>query len=271
MPTIDIGRGVPLVLVPGVQARWEWMRDTVRALSSHFRVLTCSLAGEPGSGHPFDPALGFDNFLVQIDRVLDEADVDQAVLCGVSYGGLIALRYAACRPGRVRALVLVSVPPPDFEPDARIRRYLRAPRLMAPVFCIGAIGRGWREMRSGLPTWRLRAAFAVRQALAVTRAPMRPSHMRRRVELLRGMDFTEDARRCETPTLLLTGDPALDRVVRVESTLRYNKLIPHARCARMEGTGHLGPVLRPEEFTARIAAFVDDVAEPREPRRCRAV
>jgi hypothetical protein len=56
----------------------------------------------------------------------------------------------------------------------------------------------------------------------------------------------------------------------VESTLRYNTPIRHARCVRMEGTGHLGLVLRPGEFSARIAAFVDDIAEARE-RRCRAV
>ena len=51
---IDLGSGTPLVLVPGIQGRWEWMRPTVEALARHFRVLSFSLAGERTSRHPFD-------------------------------------------------------------------------------------------------------------------------------------------------------------------------------------------------------------------------
>ena len=130
---IDLGTGTPLVLVPGIQGRWEWMRPTVQALANHFRVLSFSLAGERTSGHVFDPALGFDNFIVQVDRVLAEAGVSDAVLCGVSYGGLIAARYAALRPERVRALVLASALAPGYTPDARVRFYLRAPVAAQPT------------------------------------------------------------------------------------------------------------------------------------------
>ena len=72
---IDIGTGTPLVLVPGIQGRWEWMRPTVEALAKHFRVLSFSLAGERTSGQALDRRLGFDNFIVQIDRVLADAGV----------------------------------------------------------------------------------------------------------------------------------------------------------------------------------------------------
>ena len=32
------GDGPPLVLVPGMQGRWEWMTPTVEALARRFRV-----------------------------------------------------------------------------------------------------------------------------------------------------------------------------------------------------------------------------------------
>ena len=67
---IDVGTGTPLVLVPGLQGRWEWMRPAVDALAQHFRVLTFSLAAN-GRRTVFDRRLGFDNFIVQIDRVLE--------------------------------------------------------------------------------------------------------------------------------------------------------------------------------------------------------
>ena len=43
---VDIGSGSPLVLVPGIQGRWEWMRPAVDALARRLRVLTFTLAGE---------------------------------------------------------------------------------------------------------------------------------------------------------------------------------------------------------------------------------
>ena len=31
---VDKGHGTPIVLIPGVQGRWEWMRPTVDALAT---------------------------------------------------------------------------------------------------------------------------------------------------------------------------------------------------------------------------------------------
>ena len=61
---IDIGTGPPLVLIPGLQGRWEWMRPAVDALARRFRVLTFSLAGDNGSDTP----LGADARLRYIRR-----------------------------------------------------------------------------------------------------------------------------------------------------------------------------------------------------------
>jgi pimeloyl-ACP methyl ester carboxylesterase len=247
------------------------MAPTVEALARRFRVLTFTLAGEPTSSHRFDPDLGFDNFVVQIDRVLEEARTGPAVVCGVSYGGLISLRYAALRPERVRALALVSVPPPDYEPDGRTRRYLRSPRLMAPVFCAGAMARGFREMRSALPGWPQRLVWAAKGLVRVAGAPMAPTCMRRRIELLRSVDLVEATRRCQAPALVVTGEPALDRVVPVDGTLRYRELLRNVRVTRLERTGHLGVVLRPDEFASRIAAFAAETEAERADVRRRAV
>ena len=54
-----------------------------------------------------DASLGFDVFTRQIDEVLDRTGLDRVALCGVSFGGTIATRYAATYPDRVSALVLV--------------------------------------------------------------------------------------------------------------------------------------------------------------------
>jgi len=264
--SIDIGSGTPLVLVPGVQGRWEWMRPAVEALSRRFRVLSFTLAGERTS-EPLDPRLGFDTFVGQTGRVLDAAAVREAIVCGVSYGGLIALRYAGLHPERVRGLVLVSAPPPDYQPDAAVEGYLRAPWLTAPLFVLRATDRGVREMMSALPTWDERVRAACRQARNVVFSPTAPDRMSHRVQLLRGVDFMESARRCrDVPTLLVTGEPELDRVVDVQGTLRYRDLLDNVTVRRIERTGHLGLVLRADRFTDAIADFVTGLERRRDAR-----
>ena len=215
---IDAGNGPPLVLVPGIQARWEWMRPTVTALARHFRVLSFTLAGEAASEHGFEPRLGFDNFIVQLDRVLEEAHVPEAVICGVSYGGLIALRYAALRPDRVRQLVLVSALAPTFAPDDRVRFYARAPRLLLPVFGVAAWRRARRELRAALPRWPDRLRFAAGQGARVLLAPVSPRRMVQRIELLSTVDFHESATHVQACTLVVAGDEELDLTVPVRHT-----------------------------------------------------
>ena len=89
------------------------MRPALRALARDPRD-DASRFPATGSGCKMDPALGFDVFVKQIDDVLDAAGVERAAICGVSYGGLIAVRYAALRPERV------SRADPDVDAGPRV-------------------------------------------------------------------------------------------------------------------------------------------------------
>ena len=137
---LDVGSGPPLLLIPGIQGRWEWMQPSIDALARDFRVITASLPGEPGVEMPFDETTNFDSFVRHIDGVLDAAGVSDAVICGVSFGGLIALRYAATRSHRVRGLILVSTPGPRWKLKPHLARYARWPTLSSPLFALGAVG-----------------------------------------------------------------------------------------------------------------------------------
>src|SRR5258707_59240 len=114
MRIIDKGQGPPLVLVPGLQGRWEYFRPTVEALARSHRVLTFSLCDEPGWQAPAASASGLDRFVAQVDAALDDRGVTRAVICGVSFGGVVALRFAARHPDRVSALIVASTPGPGW-------------------------------------------------------------------------------------------------------------------------------------------------------------
>ena len=124
---IDVGQGPPVVLIPGIQGRWEYLQPAIDALSRTFRVLTFPLSGERGCDVPFDPALGYDNDARQVLTLLDRRGIERATICGISFGGLPAIRFAAAHPDRSGALILVSTPGPGWHLRPKHRVYVRAP------------------------------------------------------------------------------------------------------------------------------------------------
>ena len=253
---IDVGSGPPVVLIPGIQGRWEWMSPAVDALERRCRVLSFSLAGDRGSGRLFEPARGFDPYLDQIEEVITRAGLADAAVCGVSFGGLVALHWAARRPERTRALVLVSTPSPDWEPGYRVNWYLRAPKLLSPLFVAQSPFRLGPEIWRALDCVGDRLAFSGRQLARVTRSPSSPMRMAERVRLMSTIDFEADCRQVTAPTLVLTGEPGLDRVISVEKTRLYADRIAGARHVTLERTGHIGLVTRPDRFAETVGRFV---------------
>src|SRR4051812_16336566 len=128
------GNGPPLIVIPGIQGRWEWLTPALRELQKHFRTVSYTLCGDFGSQEKYDRALGFENYVRQLDAVFLRAGLERASLCGVSYGGLVALRYAALRPMRVGSLILVSSPAPGWVPTERQQAYIARPWRSAPAF-----------------------------------------------------------------------------------------------------------------------------------------
>ena len=252
----DKGSGPPLIVIPGVQGRWEWMMPGLKELQKHFRTIAYTLCGDLGSDMRFEQGAGFENYVRQLDGIYEKCGIDHASLIGVSYGGLIALRYAATRSDRVTALVLASSPAPGWVPTARQQAYVARPWRSMPAFVATAPARVWPEIRAGCGTWRSQLAFAVTHAGRVVTAPMIPSVMAARVTLQQGIDFSGDCARVQSPTLIVTGEEPLDSVVPVQITRRYAALIPGARHQVLERTGHLGMLTQPERFATIVTSFI---------------
>lgn len=266
MQIVDLGTGPPVVVIPGIQGRWEWMKPGLDALAERCRVVTFSLADERGCGARFDARTGFSCYVEQVRSAMDQAGLERATICGVSYGGLIAAAFAARYPERTASLVLVSAVPPSWQPDRRVRFYLRAPRLLSPIFCVASL-RLCREIATATPGVFTGIAAAARHGWTAATHIFSPGRMARRVRLLEGLELEDELRTVTAPVLVVTGEAALDRVVPVRLTNEYIRLWPAARVATIARTGHLGMLTRPAEFGRIVAGFAAEAATSGHPRR----
>jgi 3-oxoadipate enol-lactonase len=229
---VEFGSGPALVVIPGLPGPWKFVAPAVQALSARFHVLTMSLG----------PECTLESDVARIVADLDARRIDRAVVCGISLGGLLALRFAATRPERTSALVLVSAPGPGMRLLPHHRLYTRWPLLLGPLFLIETPFRLWRELRAP-------------QVKAMLTTPLSLSKMARRARLIESTDIEADCRRVTAPTLVVTGEARFDHVVPVESTLKYLRAIPGSRHVTIAGTGHLGSVTRAAEFSTLVSTF----------------
>ena len=251
---------LPLVIIPGIQGRWEWMRPAINALRREHHVSTFSLNEEDGTGDPFE------QWMSMIQNQVERSGSDRVVLIGVSFGGLVAVRYAARHPERVAALVLVSAPSPGHRLSPYDEGMLRNPISRLPLFAIRGVRRLAPEIVAAKDTWRERLLFSMAYGYQVLARPVSPRRMARWVRAWQAIDIASECERITAPTHLITGEPRLDRVVPVQSTLHYLTLIPGSTFSRLSRTGHIGLVSRPRDFSALVSEFLHEADDPRSRR-----
>jgi len=249
----ELGHGPALVLVPALQGPWQYMSPAVDALARRFRVVTFSL-GAPDAGTRSAVAADADS----LGRALDSCGIERAIICGVSYGGVVATHFAATQPSRTEALIVASSPGAGWHLRPRHEIYARWPLVFGPVFLAETPFRIRPELTAAFPSFGDRLRFVRWQLTTALREPFSLQAMAARALSLGSHDIVADCRRVTAPTLVVTGEPALDRVVPVQSTATYHQFIPGARSLVLERTGHFGTITRPDSFAAAVEAFVRD-------------
>jgi 3-oxoadipate enol-lactonase len=77
-----------------------------------------------------------------------------------------------------------------------------------------------------------------------------------RIAIQQAVDFSADGPRVQAPTLVVTGEDALDQVVPPSVSRTYLDMIPGAKYAKLEGTGHIGMVTQPRRFAEIVSTFI---------------
>lgn len=104
----DEGRGAAVLLVHGTFGDLaDW--DTWAArLATRLRVLRLDLPGFGLTGPVASGNYSVDRLLGLVDGFMDTLEIERFAIAGVSFGGLVAFRYAGTRTERVSALLLAN-------------------------------------------------------------------------------------------------------------------------------------------------------------------
>ncbi|HWP35003.1 MAG TPA: alpha/beta fold hydrolase, partial [Thermodesulfobacteriota bacterium] len=99
----------PLLLLHSLGTSLHIWDPVVPALARLYRVVRCDLRGHgltAGGIDPADPATTVDELAGDALGLLDALSIERAAVCGLSIGGMVALRMAARAPGRIEWLAL---------------------------------------------------------------------------------------------------------------------------------------------------------------------
>jgi proline iminopeptidase len=118
---VIVGEGSPIVAVHGGPAfGHEHLRPGFDRLATGRRVIYYDQRGSGRSELGAPDRANVAGTLADLDQLLAHLEIDRATLIGHSLAAWIAALYAATRPERVRALVLLNIGPP-IVPELRER------------------------------------------------------------------------------------------------------------------------------------------------------
>jgi pimeloyl-ACP methyl ester carboxylesterase len=241
------GEGPPLVLVPGLAGGYGLLGPLARLLSGHFRVISYHLRGEDDCfalRQRFDLA----DLAHDLAEFLDWHCLESPVLMGVSFGGALALEFAARHPHRMQQLIVQSA-------GARYENGLvpRVARAVLTRFPLPAdnpfINQFFNLLFGGKQKPGPLFEFVTRQIWQTDQ-----SMMAYRLRLLEDYDVRDQLDRIRVPALVLAGER--DVLVSEESLNDLVGGLPQAEACTLKGCGHLAFVTHPQRVAAEVVRFV---------------
>lgn len=265
------GAGTPVVLLHGLASTRHTWDLVAPVLGQHLRVIALDQRGHGESDQPED-SYGFDVFVADLRGLLAKLGVQRPVLVGHSWGGNVALEYAAAYPQDLSALVLVDGGFIDLSLDKLT--WKRTWELLAPPEFNGVTkeevvqwvkDRDWVTSRSDTVEEATLANFRVDSRGFVEARLRRENHKK----IVRAMWEQRPARlysKVVCPVLII----AAAREGGSDSEARFlehkRKAVPQAekglaRCqvVWMEDTVHDIPLQRPGDLAEIIERFVGKV------------
>lgn len=262
------GEGRPVVLLHGVASTSRIFLLLGPLLGRSFRTLALDQRGHGESAKP-DSGYDFETITADLEAFIDKLRLERPVIVGHSWGGNVAIEYAATRPGRVAGLALVDggfleISAREGATWEKAEREMTPPELthLTADELVGMakkweLGKQWSEEVEAA----ILANFEVLEDGKLRPRLQRAHHMQV-VRALWDQHITELAPQVECPTMFIAAERAggkgTDRWMehkRVEID-RAQELIRQCEVRWFADTIHDIPLHRPQQLADTIEEFV---------------
>lgn len=243
-------QGTPLVFINSLGCDLHIWDKVIPSFTGRYRILRYDKRGHGLSDVPPGPYTIRDH-TEDLAVLLNDLEVDKAILTGISVGGLIAMDFALQYPSRVRTLVLADTAPRIGTPEGWNERIagVRARGLDGMAETI--VGRWF------LPSFPRAHPDEYRQAIEMlSRAS--PDGYTATCAALRDADLSSSIQSILAPTLVLCG--ARDQVVTPEQTRAWAASLPKGRVVMIEGAAHLPCIEQPGAVANAIGQFLQETS-----------
>lgn len=248
-----VGEGAPLLVMNGIMMSTRSWIPFEQHFSQNNQLILLDLLDQ-GESEKMDCEFTQE---IQVDVVLallEELELDKVSILGTSYGGEVALQFAAKYPDKVNRMVLANT-------VAKTNAWLKeigeawnfAAQIPGAYYCttIPTIyspkyydrKKEWMDQRKQLLT---QTAFANEAFL---------NSMIRLTNSANSHDVTEELPTIDVPTLIIGCDK--DHITPIEEQKYLKDHMPNAQLVILPETGHAAFYERPYLFTALVLGFIN--------------
>jgi len=251
----DAGEGRPIILIPGWPLSDEMYEYQYNDFINHnFRVIGITLRGFGKSDKPYRE-YNYDIHALDIKNVLTKLDIKDAVMCGFSMGGAIAIRFASTYNGTyISKLVLAGAAAPSWTQrkgfpynlpvnavdDLIELNYKDRPKLLSDFAKIFSATES--SLSTGIGSWLnsiclSASSYATAQCLIA----------------LRDTDLRDDLPEIKIPTLIMHGKK--DKICSYDLAGQMKAGIKGSTLISFENSGHSLFLEEMEKFNAELIKF----------------
>jgi pimeloyl-ACP methyl ester carboxylesterase len=263
----SVGSGPTLVVINGGPGASHHAVGRLESLASpSLRVVLYDQRGMGGSTAPADGnAYDLDHYVADLDAVREGLALDKIHVLGHSFGGLVAMAYAAAHPDRLASLTIVSSSAPSWEDhkagqapfQQRYAKLLAAKKIPAePPPTVGDDCRA--ESNAFVPLLLADPDFFKEplEEMKITSCSVRVRDAT--IKHMPGYDLRPELKAFTAPTLVLIGDA--DPFGDASATVKAFEAA-HPQYAKLPKCGHFPWVENPDAFRSVVQEFLARVTQ----------
>lgn len=245
---IDEGDGFPLVFVHGIAGSYRMFIPQIEYFRKNFRVIAIDLRGNGCSGRLTGPiSTILDQQSGDLARLMDHLNIEQALVCGTSYGGMLCLHFGIRFPKRVLGLVIT-----DGFSDVKAKGLFEGILYLVNLLTLwmSYLPKTW--MGPILSWFYGRWPLAQQYVSEVVENLRKHELLLQRILLLR-VNLTKELPKISCPVLGIVGDNFLPYRQRMK---RAMELIPQATLEIVENSIDPTNLCQPQRFNALVKRFI---------------